>query len=150
MSRDKLITEARLQDALKRLLNGQQRHVKKNGRLTLNKINSEAQLGNSYIHKFPDFVDHAKPSIKKFNDNRERLMVDGLDIEINTSISEIDKLKAELQRERALKLKYRLERDNAIKAKKLLELGYSELAKRVVELQEEHQVREYVVSSIKR
>lgn len=150
MSRDKQITEARLYEALQRLLDGQQRHVKRNGRLTLNKINTEAQLGNSYIHKFSDFVEHAKPLIKKYNDKRERLMVVGLDIEINTSLSEVDKLKSELQRERALKQKYRKERDNALQARSLLEQAYSELVKRVADLQDERQVHEYVVSPIKR
>jgi hypothetical protein len=150
MSRDKQITEARLHEALQRLLDGQQRHIKKNGRLTLNKINMEAQLGNSYIHKFPDFVEYAKPLIEKFNENRERLMIVGLDIEINTSLSEVDRLKSELQRERALKQKYRKDRDNAIQARSLLEQAYSELVKRVADLQDERQVREYVVSPIKR
>ncbi|WP_434938100.1 hypothetical protein ACRWQN_12665 [Shewanella sp. HL-SH8] len=150
MSRDKQITEARLHEALKRLLDGQGRHVKPKGRLTLNKVNIEAQLGNSYVHKFPDFVVHAKTLIEQFNHNRENSMMIGLDIEMGMQVSEIDKLKSELNRERTLKDKYRRERDNAIKARSLLEQSYSELVKRVVDLQNERQVREYVVSRMER
>lgn len=146
MSRSKQATEARLHEALQRLLNGQGRNVQPKGRLTLNKINTEAQLGNSYVHKFPDFVTHAKPLIESFNNDRERAMSIGLDIEVGTSLSELDRVKSELKRERILKEKYRRERDNAIKARSLLEQSYSNLVKRVADLQEERLVREYVVT----
>ena len=144
------ITEARLHEALQRLLDGQGRYVKPKGRLTLNKVNTEAQLGNSYVHKFPEFVAHARPLIEQCNHNREKAMATGLDIDIGSQLSEIDKLKSELQRERALKEKYRRERDNAIQARSLLEQDYSELIKRLAELQDERQIREYVVTPMKR
>lgn len=150
MSRGKQVTEARLHEALQRLLKGQGWHVQSKGRLTLNKINTEAQLGNSYVHKFPDFVAHARPLLESFNHNREKSMALGLSVEINTPLSEIDKLKSELQRERALKEKYRKERDNAIRARSLLEQEYSKIIKRVADLQEERQVSEYVVTPMER
>lgn len=150
MIRSKQVTEARLHEALQRLLDGQGRHVKPKGRLTLNKVNTEAQLGNSYVHKFPDFVVHARPLIEKFNHNRERSMTIGLDIEVGTPLSEVDKLKSELQRERSLKEKYRRERDNAIQARSLLEQEYSRLVRRVAGLQEDIQIREYVVTPMER
>ncbi|EDM64706.1 hypothetical protein PE36_22625, partial [Moritella sp. PE36] len=49
------LTEARLRDALQRLLDGVPTKTKAAGLLTLNKVNKEAGLGHSYIHKFTDF-----------------------------------------------------------------------------------------------
>lgn len=48
MSRDRRITESRLHAALDRLLKNKPIKVKASGKLTPNKINNEAGLGNSY------------------------------------------------------------------------------------------------------
>lgn len=146
MSGDRSLTEARLHEALDRLLKGNPRHVKASGKLTLNKVNNEAKLGNSYVHKFPEFVSYAKPLIDEYNLNRDKAITTGLDVEIGAPLSEIDKLKAEIKRERALKVKYRKERDNAIEARKQLEAKYSELMFRAYELQEELQSSNQVVT----
>lgn len=146
MTRSLTLTESRLNEALERLLKGKPRNVKTTGKLTLNKINNEAELGNSYIHKFPKFLAYAKPLIDEYNLNRDKSIVTGLDV--GTPLSEMDRLKARLIRERKLKEKYRLERDNAIKARKLLESQLSKLAYRVYELQEDKLNNEIVVTPL--
>lgn len=129
--------EERLKEALARLLNGKPAKVKVEGRLTLNKVNNEAGLGNSYIHKFPDFVVYAKPLIEEYNHNRDKAMLTGLDIEVGAPLSELEKLRCELVRITKLKDKYRIERDNAIEARKKLETENQNLLFRCYELQEE-------------
>lgn len=144
------ITESRLHEALKRLLSGQPQQVKVLGKLTLNKINKEAGLGNSYIHKFPAFVEFAKPLINEFNLKREMAIVNGFNIDVVTPLSDLDKLKSDIARERKLKDKYRLERDNAIVARKLLEEKYSMLIFRFFELQDELETYYTSVTPIKK
>jgi len=134
MSGDKTLTEERLHAALKRLLKGKPIHVKAKGKLTLNKINNEAKLGNSYVHKFPDFVLYARPEISKYNLDRENATE--LDIEIGAPLSEVDSLRAKLNKAEELKKKYRLECDNANAALKKVEAKYAELLYRTYELQE--------------
>lgn len=136
MSGDKTLTEERLHAALKRLLKGKPIHVKAKGKLTLNRINNEARLGNSYVHKFPDFVLFAKPEIDNYNFNRENVMRTGLDIEIEAPLSEFDSLRAKLNKAEELKKKYKLECDNANAARKEVEAKYAELLYRTYELQE--------------
>lgn len=129
--------EGLLVNAFQRLLDGKPLHVKATGKLTLNKINNEAQLGNSYVHKFKEFVAYAKPVIDEFNLNRDKAMITGLDIELDVPLSEIDKLKAQLKKAEELKDKYRVERNNAIEARKQLEAENATLLYRVFDLQQE-------------
>lgn len=143
------ITEARLHEALKRLLANQPVRVKVSGKLTLNKINKEAGLGNSYIHKFPAFVEYAKPLINEYNLTRDKAITNGLSIEVIAPLSETEKLKSELAREKRLKEKYRLERDNAITARKLLDEKYSKLMFRAFELQNDLEAYRPLVVPIK-
>ena len=131
--------EAVLVNALQRLLNGKPVKVKPGGKLTLNRINNEAGFGNSYVHKFPDFVAYAKPVIEEYNLNRDKAMSTGLDIEVNAPLSEIEGLRFKLRKAEELKAKYRIERDNAIEARKVLEHKYSELMFRAYSLQEDLQ-----------
>ncbi|MFS1983073.1 hypothetical protein BCU00_004115 [Vibrio breoganii] len=134
---EKIQAEDKLNSALDRLLKGCPQRVKPTGKITLNKINNEAGFGNSYIHKFPEFVAYAKPLIEKFNINRDSLINGGLvdeDVVINT----VEKLKAELKREKKLKEKYRRERDNVRKEKDLLEAERASLVYRLFEVQEEY------------
>ncbi|HDY7972696.1 hypothetical protein D8T65_07520 [Vibrio vulnificus] len=135
MASKREITKARLEDALQRLLNGCPIKVKQVGLLTLNKINQEAGLSNSYIHKFPDFVEYAKPIIDKYNKNRSKTINDSFSIE-ESKLTDEERLKAELNREKKLKQRYLLERNDAIKAQKELEKLNNTLMFRVFELQE--------------
>jgi hypothetical protein len=137
MSRDRVLTESRLHEALNRLLDGKPRLVKAHGKLTLNKVNNEANLGNSYVHKFPDFVEHAKPIIAEYNEKHDKAMASGLDIEIGVSLSDSEIQRAKFNKVEALKEKYKAERDNAIAARKIVEGKYSELMFRCYELQVE-------------
>ncbi|OCH68730.1 hypothetical protein [Vibrio splendidus] len=146
MSRDRNLTESMLYEALDRLLQGQPTRVKPKGKLTLNKVNNEAGLGNSYVHKFPDFVTHAKPIIDNYNNNRQKLLEEGLSVE-EVVVSEIDQLKSEKLREQRLKEKYKQQRDDAITAKKDLEVINNTLMFRLYELQEElSSYKEHIVN----
>ncbi|OBU44479.1 hypothetical protein AYY26_17350 [Photobacterium phosphoreum] len=146
----KELTEGRLREALERLLNGTPRNVKAKGKLTLNKVNNEAKLGNSYVHKFPEFVAYAKPLIDEYNQNRDKAMTKGLDVEINgVELDEVDKLRAKLKEALKLKDRYRLERDNAVEARQQLEHKYSELMFHAHELQEDLNNRSNVVTHLK-
>lgn len=132
-----LSAEEKFIRALERLQAGKPVRTKAKGRLTLNKINNEAGLGRSYIHKFKDFVENvANPAIEKYNaalDDPEQSeqMASG------SEMSEHDKLRAELNRERELKVEYRRERDEAIAINTKLETLNKSLMFRVYELQQE-------------
>ncbi|WP_318463880.1 hypothetical protein [Photobacterium leiognathi] len=147
----KELTEGRLREALERLINGTPRNVKAKGKLTLNKVNNEAKLGNSYVHKFPDFVAYAKPLIDEYNQNRDKAMTKGLGVEISgVELDQVDKLKAQLKKALELKERYRLERDNAVEARQQLEHKYSELMFHAHELQEDLNNRSNIVMHLKK
>lgn len=141
--------EALLVNAFQRLLDGKPLHVKAKGKLTLNRINNEAQFGNSYVHKFKEFVAYAKPVIDEYNINRDKAMVTGLDIELDVPLSELDRLKHELKKSNELKDKYRVQRNNAVEARKQLEAENARLRFRVFDLQQELLVENSVVAPIK-
>ncbi|NQY35033.1 MAG: hypothetical protein HRT37_08735 [Alteromonadaceae bacterium] len=130
------ITEARLKAALQRLLDGKPEKVKASGKLTLNRINNEAGLSASYIHKFPEFIEEAEKAITAYQYEHGDTYVESL-IETKPEGSTIDKLKARLKNEIKLKKTYKEQRD-AFKAvaDKLVEQEAS-LIFRVYELQEE-------------
>jgi len=130
-------TEGRLEEALKRLLAGKPVIVKASGKISLNKINNEAGLGHSYVHKFKEFVERAIPKIQEYNNNRDKVMATGLDIEIEAPVSEIDNLKGKLNKAQKQRDDYRLERNNAIEARKQLEEQLAEMTHRAYMLQEE-------------
>lgn len=139
------VTEARLHSALERLLDRKPRRVKNNGKLSLNRINNEAGLGHSYIHKFEDFVrDIANPAIETFNKAYNPSQFE-LESE-NIPLTEVEKLKTKLKKEKELKEKYRKERDDAIARCKELEKHNSSLMFRAFELQDE--LRSHNVVSI--
>lgn len=139
----------RLQDALERLLEGKPERVKAAGRLTLNKINREAGLGQSYIHKFKTFVNEvANPAIEEYNRNFHCPNTKGLStspalLELNI----VDKLKADLKREKNLKVRYRKERDQLNAQLKELESKNNTLMYRVYELQEEFSSSVYGITA---
>ena len=141
--------EGLLVNAFQRLLDGKPLHVKATGKLTLNRINNEAQLGNSYVHKFKEFVDYAKPVIEEYNLNRDKAMTTGLDIELDAPLSVLDRLKHDLKKANDLKNKYRVQRNNAIEARKQLEAENARLRFRVFDLQQELLDENSVVTPIK-
>ena len=131
----KVITEARLEEALERVLSGCPIRVKPEGTLTLNKVNKEARLSHSYVHKFKEFVERATPKIDTFNKTKKQA-IEGMDLG-EAELTEVEKLKADLKREKALKEKYRSERDDAKTAQKEMEALNATLMFRLYELQEE-------------
>ncbi|EPI3549109.1 hypothetical protein [Vibrio caribbeanicus] len=130
--------EEKLHRALARLQNGKPLRTKATGRMTLNKINNEAGLGRSYIHKFKEFVGKvANPAIETYN-----AMLDNPDLSASASLLEddldqIDRLKNELSKQIELKEGYRIERDEAIAINNKLETLNKSLMFRVYELQQE-------------
>lgn len=127
---------ARLRAALERLTSGKPEKVSPSGKLTLNRINKEAGLGHSYIHKFEDFVEHeAKPAIEAFNANydpvKAKLLLN------NDELTETEELKLKLKKEVALKEQYRQERNDIRAINKELETQNSSLMFRLYELQEQ-------------
>jgi hypothetical protein len=131
-----LSAEEKLKKALERLQAGKPVRTKAKGRLTLNKINNEAGLGRSYIHKFKQFVENvANPAIEAFNDNLDTIDHDERLFSESEDMSELDKLRAELNRERELKVEYRRERDEALAINDKLEVLNKSLMFRVYELQ---------------
>ncbi|MCG9782008.1 hypothetical protein L1D52_06540 [Vibrio brasiliensis] len=142
-------TEGLLVNAFQRLLDGQPLHVKATGKLTLNRINNEARLGNSYVHKFKEFVTYAKPVIDEYNLNRDKAMTTGLAIELDVPLSDLDGLKLQLKKANELKDKYRVQRNNAIAARKQLEAENARLRFRVFDLQQELLDENLVVTPIK-
>lgn len=136
----KQTTEGRLDAALQRLLSGKPTRVKASGKLTLNKINNEAGLGHSYIHKFQDFVEKATVKINEYNSSYRPPL-------LNEDISpknEVDSLKLRVKKEKELKEKYRNERDDALIAKKQVEAINATLMFRLYELQEQVQQKNVV------
>ncbi|EKG2461725.1 hypothetical protein [Vibrio parahaemolyticus] len=130
--------EDKLQKALERLLNGKPLRTKVKGRLTLNKINNEAGLGRSYIHKFKEFVDKvANPAIEAYNKALDCPQPTDVDEPLTESMSEIDNLREELVRQVALKEDYRREKDELIAINDELEKLNKSLMFRVFELQQE-------------
>ncbi|EJB8690715.1 hypothetical protein C1S99_18425 [Vibrio parahaemolyticus] len=133
-----LSAEEKLKKALERLQAGKPVRTKAKGRLTLNKINNEAGLGRSYIHKFKDFVENvANPAIEKYNDFLGGTEQSEQSASGSEDMSEIDKLRVELNREKELKVEYRRERDEAIAINTKLETINKSLMFRVYELQEQ-------------
>ncbi|MFB1072531.1 hypothetical protein [Vibrio diabolicus] len=132
-----LTAEGKLAKALLRLQEGRPVRTKVRGKLTLNKINNEAGLGRSYIHKFKAFVEEiANPAIEELNNRTDSSEVEDSSPETE-DISEIDRLRAELKRERELKGDYRRERDEALAINTELEILNKSLMFRVFELQQE-------------
>ncbi|HFQ5440680.1 TPA: hypothetical protein ACGUPU_001705 [Vibrio vulnificus] len=136
----------RLQSALDRLLDGKPERVKASGRLTLNKINREAGFGQSYIHKFKKFIEEiANPAIEKYNRELDNPQSPQKETSEQGDMSEIDKLRAELEREKELKDKYRKELNDVKKINEELETLNKSLMFRVYELQEEFGERVYEI-----
>ncbi|MDK9757161.1 hypothetical protein KIV40_17620 [Vibrio sp. D173a] len=133
-----LSAEEKLHKALTRLQNGKPLRTKAKGRLTLNKINNEAGLGRSYIHKFKEFVDNvANPAIETYNEILDTPKSSEIDKASTENMSEIDRLKDELRKQIELKEGYRTERDEALATNDELEVLNKSLMFRVYELQQE-------------
>jgi DNA repair ATPase RecN len=135
-----LSAEEKLQRALDRLTEkgGKPLKTKANGRLTLNKINNEAGLGRSYIHKFKEFVDKvANPAIEAYNEKLDNPELPDQSVPVTEDMNEIEKLKEELKRQIELKEDYRKELDEALTINDKLEVLNKSLMFRVYELQQE-------------
>jgi hypothetical protein len=102
----------------------------------LNKINNEAGLGNSYIHKFKDLVEELTPIINDYNEKKDTALGKGIILPAVT-LTPMELLKIDFKREKKLKELYRQERDDARTAQKELEAIHNILLIRIYDLQEE-------------
>ena len=132
----KQITEARLRAALQRLLDGKPDNVKASAKLTLNRINNEAKLSASYIHKFPEFVKEAELAIAAYGSEHGDTYVEGL-VENKVDDSPTGQLKRKLKTETNLKNTYKQQRDDFKALADILVEKEASLMFRVFELQEE-------------
>ncbi|MCK8077654.1 hypothetical protein MSG34_15930 [Vibrio sp. 1CM2L] len=141
----------KFQSALDRLLDSKPERVKASGRLTLNKINREAGFAQSYIHKFKTFIKEiANPAIENYNRELDNSQSHQKEISKQGDISQIDKLRTELEREKELKDKYRKELNDVKNINKELETLNKSLMFRVYDLQEEFGERVYEIAERKK
>lgn len=102
-------------DIANKTISGKPQNVSPSGKLTFNKINNEAGLGNSYIHKFKYFIENeANPAIESFNANYAPVKAKLLQNKQN--LTEKEKHKASLKKEIKLKEQYRQERGRLVKS----------------------------------
>lgn len=100
-----LITEARLNQALERLTQGEPENTKPDGKINLKRINDEAGLSSGSIYYYPEFVEKARSVIAeiKSNNNKNNYTVNQ---------GELAKLRSERDKQKQLKVKYRDQRDS--------------------------------------
>ena len=99
------LTKTRLEQALKRLLDGKPERTPNDGRLSLSRVNKEAGLSSGGIYYYGDFVEKVRAIIH--------------DRKIKNSISDsslgkitADRMRVQRDKERELKERYRSQRDN--------------------------------------
>lgn len=99
------LTKTRLEQALKRLLDGKPERTPNDGRLSLSRVNKEAGLSSGGIYYYSDFVEKVRAIIH--------------DRKIKNSISDsslgkitADRMRAQRDKERELKERYRSQRDS--------------------------------------
>lgn len=101
----KAITEAKLEQALERLVQGIPERTKPDGKISISRINSEAGLSSGSVYYYKNFLKKARSVISdiKSKQNSSSNAV---------SQSTLAKLRAERDKEKELKVKYRNQRDS--------------------------------------
>lgn len=99
-----LITEARLSQALERLVQGEPKNTKPDGRINLKRINDEAGLSSGSIYYYKEFIEKAREVIAELKSSNNKN---------NYSINqgELAKLRSERDKQKELKIRYRDQRD---------------------------------------
>lgn len=99
-----LITEARLSQALERLIQGTPEKTKPDGRINLKRINDEAGLSSGSIYYYKEFIDKAREVIAelKLSNNKNNYSINQ---------GELAKLRSERNKQKQLKIRYRDQRD---------------------------------------
>lgn len=100
-----LITEAKLEQALDRLLQGTPERTKPDGKISVSRINAEAGLSSGSIYYYKDFLTKARCVISDLKSSKNNNS-----IAINQS--DLAKLRAERDKQKELKTKYRDQRNN--------------------------------------
>ena len=99
------LTKTRLEQALKRLLDGKPERTPNDGRLSLSRVNKEAGLSSGGIYYYDDFVKKVRVII------HERKIDNSIS---DSSLGKItaDRMRAQRDKERELKERYRSQRDS--------------------------------------
>lgn len=99
------ITEANLEQALERLLQGVPERTKPDGKISVSRINTEAGLSSGGIYYYKEFLTKARSVISDLKSAKNTN---------STTINQSDlaKLRAERDKQKELKTKYRDQRDN--------------------------------------
>lgn len=127
-------TLQRLKDALNRLKEGKPEHTKADGKISILRINNEASLSRGAIYYYKDFVKQAKAEIQIYNASKQKL--DVLD-DLESSGSELERLRQSRNKEKQLKEKYRGELKNfRVLTDEMVQQNVS-LAFRLMEMQDE-------------
>lgn len=102
------LTLKQLEQALQRLLDGNPKRTKKDGKINISRINDEAGLSTSNINYYPSFIKYAKDKIK---DHFDKIAEKKIKEDVQQGKTELDKLHEKLKHEKRLKKKYRDERN---------------------------------------
>jgi len=99
-----LITEARLNQALERLVQGEPEKTKPDGKINLKRINDEAGLSSGSIYYYKEFIEKARDVIAELKRSNNKS---------NYSINrgELAKLRSQRDKQKELKIRYRDQRD---------------------------------------
>ncbi|TVP14811.1 MULTISPECIES: hypothetical protein [Shewanella] len=103
------ITEQRLRNALRRLLDGQPERTKADGKISLLRINKEAGCSQGLIYKYPEVIADARVAIKHHIAKQKSQV--GLESQ-SAGVAKEARLRAERDKQAELKHRYREQRDN--------------------------------------
>ncbi|ELA7931569.1 hypothetical protein ACQ90Y_002660 [Vibrio alginolyticus] len=94
------VTRAKIEDALKRILQGKPKVIPSTQKLSVKAVEEEAGLGSGSVYYYPDIVKKIKnDSLKKQGNNQNSSLYD----------EKISYLREQLKKEKRLKEKYRFE-----------------------------------------
>ncbi len=99
------VTKIKLEQALKRLLDGTPERTQNDGRISLSRINKEAGLSSGGVYYYSDFVEKVRKIIHEKK-------IDNSISDISLGKISTDKMRAQRDKERELKERYRSQRDN--------------------------------------
>jgi hypothetical protein len=96
-----LVTEARLETALERLLAGKPQYTPADGRISVARINQEATLNRGAIYHYKEFLAKAKVAIARYNNSKDvknENLDDPLSIELRNVSAELAKVKQNIKK----------------------------------------------------
>ena len=141
------ITLLRLDDALKRLLDGTPERTKVDGKISIMRINEEAGLSRGNIYHYKEFISKAKVEIELYKDRK--MKSDIIDNQGDKKNKE-EKLRFQRDKEKRLKVEYHDQAKNYKQLTDQLVRENASLAFRCMELSDELDSRNNKIVSIKK